>query len=143
MKKGEMTAVELVAEAVGIVAALVYLGMQIFYGISYGVALLAILRNVVMLLLVYAGLTLLARFPEKVNNLTREACTGEIRRDTVLMLRIVKLIFVLSLLFTSICDVLGNEMSSWYSVAVVFLILATVFYYESRILRRLRNKDKK
>lgn len=39
MKKEEMTTVDFLLEAVGIVAALVYLGLQIYYGIVYGVSL--------------------------------------------------------------------------------------------------------
>lgn len=142
MKKEEMTLMDLLAEAVGIVAGVIYLGMQIYYGIYYGVAVSHISMNVVMLLLVYVGLTMLSCYPEKVNNLDREACTGDIRRYTVRMLRTVKLIFILSLLFTSVCDVMGYEITSWCSVLVVILILATVFYFEGRIIRMLRNNKK-
>ena len=80
MKKEDMTTAGLLAEAVGIVAGLVYIGMQIYYGISYGVAAKNIILNVVMLLLVYAGLTLLARYPEKVNSLPKEKCSGTVRK---------------------------------------------------------------
>jgi hypothetical protein len=142
LKKEEMTLMDLLAEAVGIVAGVIYLGMQIYYGIYYGVAVSHISMNVVMLLLVYVGLTMLSCYPEKVNNLDREACTGDIRRYTVRMLRTVKLIFILSLLFTSVCDVMGYEITSWCSVLVVILILATVFYFEGRIIRMLRNNKK-
>lgn len=140
MKKEDMTTAGLLAEAVGIVAGLVYIGMQIYYGISYGVAAKNIILNVVMLLLVYAGLTLLARYPEKVNSLPKEKCSGMVRRDTLRMLAGVKLIFVLSLLGTSICDVMGIEISSWYSVAVVLLIVGTVFYQEGKIIHTIRRK---
>lgn len=140
MKKEDMTTAGLLAEAVGIVAGLVYIGMQIFYGISYGVAAKNIILNVVMLVLVYAGLTLLARYPEKVNSLPKEKCSGTVRRDTLRMLAGVKLIFVLSLLGTSICDVMGIEISSWYSVVVVLLIVGTVFYQEGKIIHTIRKK---
>lgn len=140
MKKEDMTTAGLLAEAVGIVAGLVYIGMQIYYGISYGVAAKNIILNVVMLLLVYAGLTLLARYPEKVNSLPKEKCSGMVRRDTLRMLAGVKLIFVLSLLGTSICDVMGIEISSWYSVVVVLLIVGTVFYQEGKIIHTIRRK---
>ena len=93
-----------------------------------------------MLLLVYAGLTLLARYPEKVNSLPKEKCSGMVRRDTLRMLAGVKLIFVLSLLGTSICDVMGIEISSWYSVVVVLLIVGTVFYQEGKIIYTIRRK---
>lgn len=140
MKKEDMTTAGLLAEAVGIAAGLVYIGMQIYYGISYGVAAKNIILNVVMLLLVYAGLTLLARYPEKVNSLPKEKCSGMVRRDTLRMLAGVKLIFVLSLLGTSICDVMGIEISSWYSVVVVLLIVGTVFYQEGKIIHTIRRK---
>lgn len=135
-----MTTAGLLAEAVGIVAGFVYIGMQIFYGISYGVAAKNILLNIVMLLLVYAGLTLLARYPERVNGLPKDKCSGVVRKDTLRMLGGVKLIFILSLLGTSICDVMGIEISSWYSVAVVLLIVGTVFYYEGKIIHFIRKK---
>ena len=55
MKKEEMTTVDFLLEAVGIVAALVYLGLQIYYGIVYGVAFTGIILNAAILILVYVG----------------------------------------------------------------------------------------
>ena len=60
MKKEEMTTVDFLLEAVGIVAAMIYLGLQIYYGIVYGVAFTGIILNAAILILVYVGLTLLA-----------------------------------------------------------------------------------
>jgi len=71
-----MTTVDFLLEAVGIVAALVYLGLQIYYGIVYGVSFTGIILNAAILILVYVGLTLLARYPERVNNLPKEICSG-------------------------------------------------------------------
>ena len=42
MRKDEMTTTDLLLEAVGIVAAFVYLGLQIYYGIIYGAELISI-----------------------------------------------------------------------------------------------------
>lgn len=111
LKKEEMTNMDFLLEAVGIVAAMIYLGLQIYYGIVYGVAFTGIILNAAILILVYVGLTLLARYPERVNNLPKEICSGKIRKYTIHMVRAVKLIFVLSLLFTSICDVAGVQIN--------------------------------
>lgn len=143
MKKEEMTLIDLLAEAVGIVAALVYLGLQIYYGITFGVNLFQILMNAVMLVLVYIGLTLLQVYPEKVNGLSHEICVGKIRKYTIHMVRLVKLIFVASLLFTTICDVMGHELKSGYSLVVVAVIVVTALLYEYKIIKLLKEKRKK
>ena len=70
-----------------------------------------IVMNVLILILVYMGLTVLAIYPERVNGLSREVCTGAIRRYTIRMVELIKLVFVLSLLFTSICDALGYRVA--------------------------------
>ena len=54
-----MTNMDFLLEAVGIVAAMIYLGLQIYYGIVYGVAFTGIILNAAILILVYVGLTLL------------------------------------------------------------------------------------
>ena len=140
MRKDEMTTTDLLLEAVGIVAAFVYLGLQIYYGIIYGAELISILMNGVMLILVYVGLTLLCFYPEKVNGLTKEACTGKVRIYTIHMVRAVKLIFVISLLFTSICDVMGVQLNGGYSLVAVALIVAVTVFYEVKIIRILRKR---
>ncbi len=140
MRKDEMTTTDLLLEAVGIVAAFVYLGLQIYYGIIYGAELISILMNGVMLILVYVGLTLLCFYPEKVNGLTKEACTGKVRIYTIHMVRAVKLIFVISLLFTSICDVMGIQLNGGYSLVAVALIVAVTVFYEVKIIRLLRKR---
>ncbi len=140
MRKDEMTTTDLLLEAVGIVAAFVYLGLQIYYGIIYGAELISILMNGVMLVLVYVGLTLLCFYPEKVNGLTKEACTGKVRIYTIHMVRAVKLIFVISLLFTSICDVMGIQLNGGYSLVAVALIVAVTVFYEVKIIRLLRKR---
>ncbi len=140
MKKEEMTTVDFLLEAVGIVVALVYLGLQIYYGIIYGIGFIEILLNAVILILVYIGLTLLARYPERVNNLPKEICSGKIRSHTIHMVRLIKLIFVLSLLFTSICDVAGVQINKGYSFVTVTLIAVVTAVYEGKIIKLLRGK---
>jgi hypothetical protein len=138
MRKRDMNTIELFAEAVGIVAALVYVGLQIYYGVSYGLGVGAVAGNVVAMILVYLGLSLLECYPERVNGLTVERCKGDIRRYTIRMIRISKLIFTGSLLLTSICDAMGHELNAGYSILVVIAIVLTAVYYEYKIIRILR-----
>ena len=140
MRKEEVTIIDLLLEAVGIVSGLVYMGLQIYYSMIYGVNPVTIVMNGAVLILVYIGLTLLSVYPEKVNGLTREACSGLVRKYTSHMVRLVKLIFVLGLLFTSICDILGHQLNSGYSMIVVILVVVTVVYYEGKIIHILRKK---
>lgn len=140
MRKNEISGPAMLAEAVGLVSACIYLGLQIYYGIAYGVNMFHIVMNVAAMILVYAGLTMLQIFPEKVNGLAKEVCSGKVRSYTIRMVRVCKLIFVISLLFTSICDVMGKQINSGYSIVVVVLIVAVAFYYEYRIIQLIRKK---
>lgn len=142
MRKDELTTAELLLEAVGIVSGLLYLGLQIYYGMIYRVNLFSLFMNLAGMVLVYAGLTLLSLYPERVNGLTKEICSGDIRRYTVHMVRAAKLIFTFSLLFTSICDVMGHQLNTGYSVIVVLLIVAVTIWYEVKIIKILRNQKK-
>ena len=143
MKKEEMSVMDYLAEAFGILGLLFYLGFQIYYGIQYGVAVERIVVNVLIMLLVYALLTGLQFFPEKINALSKERCVGEIKRYTIEMLRTIKLIFTLCLLFTSVCDVLGKQLNSGYRVIIVVAIVVAAVYYERKIIRILRRQNKK
>ena len=67
MKKNEMTWQVMLIEAVGIVSAIAYLGLQIYYGIAFHVNPVNLMMNLVFMILVYVGLTLLAVYPERVN----------------------------------------------------------------------------
>lgn len=142
MKIKDWTAAGLLTEATALVASLIYLGLQIYYGILYGVVMVKLITNIMVFILVFAGLTLLALFPEKVNRLSVQSCQGKIRQDTIWMVRLIKLIFVLSLLFTSICDILGIQIEAAYSLIAAGMMLATAIFYETRIIRRLREQDK-
>jgi len=127
MKKEDLTAFDMICEAIGAVSAFIYIGLQIYCGILYGAGSFTILTNVAMVLLVYAGLTLLSGCPEKVNRLEPQVCTGRIRRLTIHMLLYIKLVFTLSLLFTSICDVIGMDIDEGYSlISTGMMILMAV-----------------
>lgn len=138
MKKEDMTWGVMLAEAVGLVAALIYLVLQIYCGVSYGVKSINVVLNILMILLIYAGFTMLCIYPEWVNGLRKDVCTGDIRKYTLRMVRSEKLVVVLGVLFASIFDVVGKVLSGGYAVAVVGAMLAAAAYYEYRIIRILR-----
>ena len=80
MKKNEMTWQVMLIEAVGIVSAIAYLGLQIYYGIAFHVNPVNLMMNLVFMILVYVGLTLLAVYPERVNGQGRHAA---VRSDSI------------------------------------------------------------
>lgn len=139
MRKEDFTVLNAICEAVGIISTLLYIGLQIYCGILYGAGIFTIFTNVAMVLLVYVGLTLLAFYPERVNGLDVSVCTGKIRSYTIHMVLFIKLIFVFSLVFTSICDVMGADVDGAYSLLVVGLMVAIAAFYEIKIFKILRN----
>ena len=143
MKKNHLSTETLVFEIISAIAALFYMGLQVYYGIVYGAGAVRIVMNVLILILVYMGLTVLAIYPERVNGLSREVCTGAIRKYTIRMVELIKLVFVLSLLFTSICDALGYRVDAAYSLIVMGLILVVAVVFEVKIIKILRKLKKK
>ena len=137
MKKNHLSTETLVFEIISAIAALFYMGLQVYYGIVYAGAV-RIVMSVLILILVYMGLTVLAIYPERVNGLSREVCTGAIRKYTIRMVELIKLVFVLSLLFTSICDALGYRVDAAYSLIVMGLILVVAVVFEVKIIKILR-----
>lgn len=137
MKKNHLSTETLVFEIISAIAALFYMGLQVYYGIVYGAGAVRIVMNVLILILVYMGLTVLAIYPERVNGLSREVCTGAIRRYTIRMVELIKLVFVLSLLFTSICDALGFRVDAAYSLIVMGMILVVAVVFEVKIHKNI------
>ena len=142
MKKGNTSIPAIVAETVGAVAGLAYIGLQLYYGIAYHVALLNLVMNLLVAVLVYAGLTLLSVYPEKINGLSPEQCTGNVRTYSIRMVRLVKLVFIASLLIPCISDALGHEMRQGYSLIAIGLMLVIAGYYEYRIIQIFRSRKK-
>lgn len=140
MHKEDLTVGNTICESVGIVGALLYMGLQIYCGVLYAAGAVTIFFNVAMLLLVYLGLTLLAIYPERVNGLDAAVCTGKIRKYTIHMVLYIKLIFVFSLLFTSVCDVMGADVDGAYSLITVGLMILTAVLYEIKIIQLLRDR---
>ena len=138
MKREDMTVPALLLEAVTLILALVYIGLQIFYGVYYHIAAYKFVVNVLAMIVVYLGLTLLCAYPERINRIPPEAFTPKIRRLTLRMVRLVKLIFVAGILVPCVFDALGTELLDAASLIVIGLILFVVLFYEGRIIRCLR-----
>lgn len=142
VRKEEMTWQAMLAEAVALVMAVIYVGLQIYYAFSYGVSPMNIMMNIVVMVLVYVGLTLLGVYPERINGLSKEVCTKDVRKYSIRMVRIAKLVFVGGLLFASICDVMGKELPAWYTVGMIILMVVVAACYEFKIIRILRERYK-
>ena len=83
MRKEDLTVPAIIAEAIEIIVGLIYIGLQIYYGLSNHVPPYKFICNIVGLLLVYAGLTILSNHPEQVNRLKTEVCVGKVRKYTL------------------------------------------------------------
>ena len=73
---------------------IVYIGLQIYYGIAYKVAPYKFICNIAGVVLIYEGLSLVSCQPEKINRLPKEVCVGKVRKYSVRMIRLVKLVFI-------------------------------------------------
>ena len=144
MKKEDLTVPAILAEAVGILLCILYIGLQIFYGINYHVAPYKYICNIVGLVLVYAGLTILSNHPERINRISAQMCVGKIRIYSLRMLRLIKLIFVVGLMIPCVADVIGRQMQDVYSLIIIGLLLLVTIYYEYKIILTIRkNRDGK
>ncbi len=144
MRKEDLTVPAVIAEAIDVIVGIVYIGLQIYYGIANHVPPYRFICNIVGLFLVYAGLTILSNHPEHVNRLAPEVCVGRIRSYTLRMLRLIKLVFVVGLMVPCVGDVLGIELLDAYSLIVIFLIILIAVIYEYKILLVIRkNRDNK
>lgn len=142
MRREDWSVPALLAEAVCILLELAYIGLQIYYGVSYHVAPYKFITNIAATVLLYAALTLLAVYPERINRLPAETCTGRVRVLSMRMVRLIKCVFVAGLMFPCVCDVLGIQTKDAYSIIVMGLILVIAVYYEARILQELGKRRK-
>jgi hypothetical protein len=140
MKKEDWTVPALLLEAVTLILAFVYIGLQIFYGLYFHVAVYKFLLNVFAMVLIYAGLTLLGVYPERIHKLPEGAFTPQIRKLTLRMVRLVKFIFVAGILVPCVFDALGIELLDAASLVVIGLMLIVTIYYECRIIHILRKQ---
>ena len=142
MRKEDLSVVALLLEAVDLILGLVYIGLQIFYGLYYHVPPYKFILNLLAMVLVYAGLTLLSMYPERINSIPKEICQGTIRKYSLWMVRLIKAIFVVSLLIPSVFDVIGIGIQSVYSLIVIGLILVVAGYCEYHIIQEFKNRKK-
>lgn len=139
MRKNDLTPVSILIEAVSIILGLMYCGLQIFYGICYHITPYKFIINLLIMILVYIGLSILAVYPERINNISSEICTGKIRMYSLWMIRLVKFIFVAGLMIPCVFDVAGIGIRSNYSLFVIGLIIIVSIYCEYRIIQEIKN----
>ena len=89
MKKEDLTVPAIFAEAIGMILGIVYIGLQIYYGIAYKVAPYKFICNIAGVVLIYVGLSLVSCQPEKINRLPKEVCVGKVRKYSIRMIRLV------------------------------------------------------
>ena len=89
--------------------------------------------------MIYVGLSLVSCQPEKINRLPKEVCVGKVRKYSIRMIRLVKLVFIIGLMVPCVGDVIGIELKDAYSLLVIAAILVITVFYEYRIIQLLRN----
>lgn len=139
MKKEDLTVGALLAEAIGIILGIVYIGLQIYYGISYKVVPYKWICNIAGVFLIYLLLTIMSCQPEKINRLPKEVCVGDVRKYSIRMVRLIKLVFIIGLMVPCVGDVIGVELKDAYSLIVIAAILVIAVGYEYKIIQILRN----
>ena len=130
MKKEDLTVPAIFAEAIGMILGIVYIGLQIYYGIAYKVAPYKFICNIAGVVLIYVGLSLVSCQPEKINRLPKEVCVGKVRKYSIRMI---------GLMVPCVGDVIGIELKDAYSLLVIAAILVITVFYEYRIIQLLRN----
>ena len=98
-------------------------GTEVYYGFAYHVSVTKVLLNLIVMILVYAGFTMLGIYPERtewsyqrgvyeagahVYDTNGACCKADFCRRT---------------LVTSICDAMGKELPVFYTVAVLVLMV--------------------
>lgn len=142
MRKRDMTAVAVTIEIICAILGIAYCGLQIYYGYYYRVNPLTLILNLLVAILVYAGLSMLSCYPERLNALDPEVCIGKIRKYSIRLIRLVKVVFTASLLVPCVSDAFGYQMDAIYSLVVVALVVIIAVFYEVKILK-LINEIKK
>ena len=140
MRKEDMSTAAILLEAITIIAGLVYIGLQVYYGIFFHIPAYKLVMNILMMLLVYAGLSMLSVYPERINRLDALACKGRVRAYSLRMIRLVKFIFVVGLLIPCVFDAMGMEIQSACSLLIIGLIIIVAVYYEYRIISELKKR---
>ena len=138
MNKRDMTKFDIIVEIVCGILLMVSVSLQVIYSVLHSLSIFSLIINVLIVVLVYIGLSMLSCYPEKVNAIPQEICIGNIRRYSIKMIRYAKLIFVASLVVPEVCDLLEHTLGQWYSFVVVVLIVGEIIYYEIKIIKLIR-----
>lgn len=133
MPKKEWELWEAVIEAVAVAALLVFFGLQIYYGVIYESSFVTIGYHLLSAVLLYAGLTVLQMFPEFLNGRNSEPLQGMVRIYAIRMVRNIKLLLILGIVFPSAADVLGITANAAYSFIISGGVLLDIGYYIYRI----------
>lgn len=139
MRRKDLNVPALLLEAVVIILSIGYMIMQVVYGIYYRRGAGVIVMNCLVMLLLYAFFTLLSIYPERVNRIPLELCQGKIRKLTLWMIRVEKLIFSAGLVIPCVFDVLGKEIPTASSLILVAVMILVVAGFEWAIIKELRN----
>ena len=138
MKKEDLTVPAIFAEAIGMILGIVYIGLQIYYGIVYKVAPYKFICNIAGVVLIYVGLSLVSCQPEKINRLPKEVCVGKVRKYSIRMIRLVKLVFIIGLMVPCVGDVIGIELKDAYSLLVIAYSINSITTQDPEMFRGLK-----
>ena len=142
MRREDLSVSAIFLEAIEIIFGIIYIGLQIYYGLYYHITPYKFIMNLLAMILVYLGLSLLSCYPERINNIAPEYCVGKVRKYSLRMIRLIKFVFVTGLLVPCVCDAIGYEILSVYSFIVIGIILVIAVYYESKIIKEIKNMHK-
>lgn len=117
---------------------IIYLVLQLIYGISYHVAPIEVGGNMLAAILVYGVQTYLYTCPWKINGLKEEQCKATVRTYSRHMIQALKLLFHGGLLIPCFFDFRGIELKEGYSAIFIFLLLFVTIGYEIKIVKEMR-----
>lgn len=129
-----------VFEIIIVAIILIYISLQIIYGIRYHVPPVNFIVNIMAVIVVYVVETYLYLYPWKMNRLSEEECAGAVRKYSLHMIQILKFVFNAGLLVPCVFDIRGVEMKEGFSVILIFLLIIIAVFYEWKIFQELRNK---
>ena len=135
MPKKETELWEIIIEAITAAALIGYVGLQIYYGYLYESSMITMIYHLLPVALLYAGMIVLQVFPEFLNGTNSEPLQGMVRTYAVRMVRNIKFLLMLGVLFPSVADILGLAVDAAYSLLILGGILGTVGYYIYRIFQ--------
>lgn len=143
MHKQEIRIWDIVTETLTAIAVLLFVGLQIYYRLIYQTMLSTLVYHMIPMLLIYAGMLILQRYPEFLNGWNSEPLVGKVCVYAVRMVRMCKMFLVFALLIPSVCDVLGFAINAAYSLFIMACILINIGYYLYRIFQYNSSQNKK